>query len=135
MFYPKYKAVAFLTSKYKDVKVNDYFITLDLETRTLFNGNLEVISGVIYTGTEFLTYFIIAYNNDSKKLIYALIKDLFESAPKSMSTNIYIHNFSHFDSVFILRTLAEYSSTFSIILSFLAILLSKKERKTRRKYY
>ena len=64
-----------------------------------------------------------------------LIKDLFESAPKSMSTNIYIHNFSHFDSVFILRTLAEYSSTFSIILSFLAILLSKKERKTRRKYY
>ena len=49
-----------------------------------------------------------------------LIKDLFESAPKSMSTNIYIHNFSHFDSVFILRTLAEYSSTFSIILSFLA---------------
>ena len=74
MFYPKQKPVAFLSSKSKDVKVNDYFITLDLETRTLFNGNLEVISGVIYTGTEFLTYFIIAYNNDSKKLIYAFNK-------------------------------------------------------------
>ena len=91
------------------------FFTLDLETRTLQNGNMEVISGIFYNGTDYFTYFISDYDYQSEKLIYAMITDLFKFAPKSISSNVYCHNFSNFDSIFLLKYLAEYSSTFSIV--------------------
>ena len=114
MFYPKQRPVAFMLPKNKDTKILTNFITLDLETRTLQNGNLEVISASFFDGLTYFTYFISDYTN-SQSMLKSMIKDLFLISKKQEITKVYIHNFSNFDSVFLLNLLAVMSSTFNII--------------------
>ena len=89
-------------------------ITLKLETREAFySSELEIVSACYYDGVNYNTYFINDYE-DSVALILALITDLF-SQPENHGKNVYGHNFSGFDSIFILQTLAEFTRKFKII--------------------
>ena len=89
-------------------------ITLKLETREAFySSELEIVSACYYDGVNYNTYFINDYE-DSVALILALITDLF-SQPENHGKNVYVHNFSGFDSIFILQTLAEFTRKFKII--------------------
>lgn len=106
----------------KDSSHSFFAGTLDLETRTdPITKELEVISACRFTESKwgdgwYKTYFINDYEN-SHDLILALITDLF-SPPFCLDRSgmvFYVHNFSGFDSVFILQTLAEYTEMFKII--------------------
>ena len=108
------KPALFMERLEKDSSHSFFASTLDLETRTDPNTSLlEVISACYYNGFGYGTYFINDYKN-SQDLILAFITDLF-SFPYNNGKVVYVHNFSGFDSVFILQTLAEYTEMFKII--------------------
>lgn len=116
------KPALFMERLEKDSSHSFFAYTLDLETRTdPITNELEVISACHYHRSKwgdcfYETFFINDYEN-SHDLILALITQLF-SVPLCLSANgavFYVHNFSGFDSVFILQTLAEYTEMFKII--------------------
>ena len=45
-------------------KINNKILTLDLETRTLSSGKLEVISSAIYDGKNKYTFYILDYKDE-----------------------------------------------------------------------
>lgn len=105
-------SVPFMQPIPKDETISqNNFITLDLETRKLPTGDLEVISAVFYTGTDYFTYFLTDFHS-TESMLRQMVEDLFLKS--SQSTNIYVHNFSGFDSIFLLGILADYASTFSL---------------------
>lgn len=81
------------------------FVTMDLETRTI-NGEMSVYCCSIYDGSELNNFYLTDYKNDEELLIIA-IKSLFKRKYKGL--NVYLHNFSNFDSVFLLSTLSKLS--------------------------
>jgi DNA polymerase elongation subunit (family B) len=80
----------------KDTKVN--ILTLDLETRRLSSGELEVISGTIYDGKDYHTFYITDYISDFE-LLEAMIKTLLNFN----NYKVYIHNSSNFDLIFLFK--------------------------------
>lgn len=110
------KNVLFMQSEVKDgVAAPTDFITLDLETKAIGNDkcNLMVISAVVYDGVDYHNYFINDYV-DTTNLIISMITDLFTN-PLNHRKNVYVHNLSGFDSMFILNTLANYPELFKLI--------------------
>lgn len=83
------------------------FLTLDLETRTLIDGNLEVISSCIYDGTIYKTFYLTDYL-DSDALLEATIKFLLSE--KYNNYKVYIHNSSSFDIIFLFKHILELKS-------------------------
>lgn len=84
----------------KDTKPKLDVITLDLETRNLKDKGLEVISAVFFDGLNYFTYFLTDYKSPSA-MINQMLKDLLNN-PEYKGRNIYIHNLSNFDGVFLL---------------------------------
>lgn len=98
------RKVQYLKSINRDILINEKFITMDIETRSL-NNILTPLSVSIFDGTEVYSFYLNDYNNDYDKLIKESIKLLMQS--KYDKYVVYLHNFSKFDGVFILRFLAE----------------------------
>lgn len=88
------------------INKNEYFklkyITMDLETRTL-KGLMSVYCCCIYDGKNLHSFYLTDYNNDEELLINALRLLLLR---KYSGYNIYIHNFSNFDVVFLIKILS-----------------------------
>ena len=111
----KVKPVAFLSILKKDIENKYSFITLNLESRKLENGNLEVVSASFFNGISYYTYFLSDYKN-SKEMLKTMIKKLFLVVKEGKGqSKIYVHEFSKFGGNFLLGLLAELSSTFHII--------------------
>lgn len=124
----KNNSVAYLKRLPTDKSVSSNFITLDLETRVLATGNLEPISAVFFDGSQYSTYFLYDFTS-SRDMLEHMITDLFKLARKDASTIIYVHNFSGFDSIFLLGILADYASTFNILKrdgNIISLIVSKK---------
>jgi hypothetical protein len=89
------------------VKVDDFFkfkcITMDLETRVL-DGIMSVYCCSIYDGKNLTSYYLTDYNNEEQLLITALKSLLLR---KYIGYNVYMHNFSNFDCIFLLKILTE----------------------------
>src|ERR1700684_1752679 len=79
---------------------NIKILTLDLETRQLPNGSLEVISSAIFDGENYHTFYLTDYINQEELLI-ATTKVLTDI--KYNGYNVYIHNFSLFDAIFLFK--------------------------------
>lgn len=95
-------------------RVHDFTaITLDLETRKLKNNSLEVISAVFFDGENYFTYFLTDYKS-SNLMIIQMLKDLLNN-PEYNGRNIYIHNLSNFDGVFLLTGIVEYVDDISLL--------------------
>jgi hypothetical protein len=75
-------------------------LTLDLETRRLDNGQLEVISSAIYDGKDYYAFYLLDYTNQSD-----LLKDTVRvlTNPKYKGYKVYIHNLSGFDGIFLFK--------------------------------
>jgi DNA polymerase type B, organellar and viral len=80
---------------------------MDIETRIIDDGNLEATTISIYDGVKAGSYFLSDYSNPDE-MIQAAIKSLM--IRKYHRSRVYIHNFSQFDSVFILRNLVYLSN-------------------------
>jgi hypothetical protein len=81
-------------------KNNPMLLCLDLETRRLDNGQLEVISSAIFDGIDYYTFYLLDYNTQEDLLI-ATVKVLTDI--KYNGYNVYIHNFSLFDAIFLFK--------------------------------
>lgn len=84
---------------------SDKFITMDLETRTI-NEIMTPYAASIFDGTEKVSFYLEEFSNPNDLLTTAL-KYLMQA--KYHNYKIYIHNFSFFDGVFLLRILSELS--------------------------
>ncbi len=90
-----------------DKTINNKFITLDIETRTIDNI-MEPYCISIYDGSKFNTFYLSDFKNSKEMLINAI------SALMKRSYNgykVYIHNLSHFDGIFLLRILSSIPNT------------------------
>jgi DNA polymerase type B, organellar and viral len=75
-------------------------LTLDLETRQLSGGHLEVISSCIYDGENYHTFYLIDFKSQEELLIET-VKVLVD--PMYNGYQVYIHNFSLFDAIFLFK--------------------------------
>jgi DNA polymerase elongation subunit (family B) len=87
-------------------------ITMDLETRTINNG-LEAISNAIYDGEDYKTFFITDYKN-SEEMLRDSLKYLMQD--KYNNHHIYLHNFSKFDGIFLLRIIANLDAKVNVLI-------------------
>lgn len=92
----------YLSTIKKDIMYSNNFITMDLETRNL-NGILNPICVSIYDGKIKSSFFISDYLNTDQMLKVAI-----ESIMKQQYKGyiVYLHNFSYFDGVFLMKILS-----------------------------
>jgi hypothetical protein len=97
------------TSSNPPVGHSPKILTLDLETRRLSDDNLEVISNCIYDGSTYETFYLTDYNFDQDKLLKASIEYLLKpwGGTAYKGYNIYVHNLSMFDGIFILKNIVD----------------------------
>lgn len=87
------------------------FITLDLETKVV-NKNMYPYCSSIYDGQIFKTFYITDYEHNFSSIeeqSKALLVDsiLYLLKPKYSGYKVYIHNFSYFDGIFIMKILTD----------------------------
>ena len=81
------------------------FITMDLETLSI-DGKLSPYAVSTYDGKEY-NFFYLSANKNSDELLIDSIKSLM--IRKYHGYKVYLHNFSNFDSIFILKILSKIS--------------------------
>lgn len=104
------RKVNYLTKIEKDSVVSNKYITMDLETRNI-NGTLEPIC---------ISTFFVDGNEDKSENYYLnrftspenMLKTAIESLlrPKFNDYKVYLHNFSNFDGIFMIKILSEIST-------------------------
>jgi hypothetical protein len=92
-----------ISSTKKDKKLVNNFIVCDIETRNV-NNKLTPICFSVYDGIKSNSFYLTDYKSSDEMLLTAIRSLLFT---KYHGWNIYFHNFSLFDGVFILKILAE----------------------------
>jgi hypothetical protein len=85
---------------------------LDLETR-IVNNKLKPYCVSIFDG-QFVSSFYLKDFINEEELLKNVIQKLF--SVKNNKCNIYIHNFSYFDGIFLLRLISELSSKVDVII-------------------
>lgn len=97
------KHTKYLNKLIPDRFINDKFLTMDLETRTI-NGNTSPYCVSIYDGSKATTFYLLDYKTSDEMLISSI---KFLMKPKYHNYKIYLHNFSFFDAIFLMRPLSE----------------------------
>lgn len=86
----------------------DSFLTMDLETRTIKNskgdGIMSVVSISIYDGKSFYSFYLNNYASESEMVLEAFKTICIR---KYNGYKVYLHNFSYFDSVFLLSIISK----------------------------
>lgn len=100
------RKVSFMKPAVKSMTISDHFITMDLETRTI-DGVMSVIAISIFDGNDIKSFYITEYIN-SDKLLEASLRYIM--IRKYNGYKIYLHNFSKFDGVFMLKILSNLST-------------------------
>lgn len=97
------KAKYFKTLK-KDKYLSDNFITMDLETKSI-NGVLEPYCISIFNGKFPYSFYITDYGGSSENLMKAALNFLLKR--KYNKNKVYVHNFSYFDGIFLIRVISD----------------------------
>lgn len=92
----------------KDFKV----ITMDLETRSI-NGKISPYACSIYDGKEFKFFYLSDYENSDALLKASILHIMTKTYNKY---TVYLHNFSKFDGIFLVKVLTELSNKINIIM-------------------
>ena len=93
----------YIKGKNPDTSIKKNYITMDLETRSIDNV-MSVIAACIYDGNTCKSFYLTDYTN-SEELLKESITYLLQR--KYNGFKVYIHNFSKFDAVFMLRIMAK----------------------------
>lgn len=96
----------FISNVKKSAYLSEKFITMDLETRKL-SGVLKAYCVSLNDGSERVSFFLTDFKNSSHMLECA-VKFLMKR--KYDGCRVYLHNFSNFDSVFLINTLSKLTS-------------------------
>ena len=92
----------YLSTIKKNIMYSNKFMTMDLETKNL-NGTLTPICVSIYDGKIKSSFFISEYIN-SDEMLKASIESIMIQKYKGYI--VYLHNFSYFDGVFLIKILS-----------------------------
>ena len=87
----------------KSIFLNKNIITMDLETRTR-NGIMEAYAVCIYDGRESKSFYLSDYKN-SEDMLLSSLRSL--CIRKYNQHKVYLHNFSNFDGIFLLKHIAQ----------------------------
>lgn len=101
------KKVNSLYSVSPSKKLANKFITLDIETYTI-DGIMKPYCVGIFDGKKKTTYYLTDYENEERMLFYALINVI---KAKYHLYNVYVHNLSKFDGIFLLNALKRIGNT------------------------
>jgi hypothetical protein len=101
------KNVSFLTKTNRNFYLSYNFLTMDLETRVI-NGVMSSYCVSIYNGKIFKSFYLSDYLNE-KEMLRDSIKFLMKR--KYDNHKIYLHNFSKFDSTFLLSVITDLSDS------------------------
>ena len=95
----------FITSIKPSLSLTEKFITMDIETRSI-NGVFYAYCVSIFDGENVSTFFLSEYNNPDELLESAILSIM---KRKYNGYKVYLHNFSKFDGVFLLKILTKLS--------------------------
>jgi hypothetical protein len=135
IFYEEEKPTKFIDTEKKDKKQTDNYLTLDLETRMIGNKMVPICMS-IFDGMESKSFLFPnseRWKNDMETAIRYLMKR------KYYFKKIYIHNFSYFDSIFMIDVLSKLGKLDFIIREnriiqlTLTFVISKSNSKNLRK--
>ncbi len=85
-----------------DNKINNKFITLDIETQTI-NNIMTLYCICFYDGKSSKSFYLSDYKDNQEMLLYAITSLL---KRKYNGYKVYVHNLSNFDGIFILKILS-----------------------------
>lgn len=97
---------------FKSPYLQEKIITMDLETRTI-EGKMYPYAVSTYDGNMF-NYFYLSDYSSSDELLKAAVTSLM--LRKYNGYSVYLHNFSHFDGIFLIKILTELSSRIKVIM-------------------
>jgi hypothetical protein len=97
------KSTTFLKPIHPQGFFSTHFLTMDLETRTI-DSRMSPYSLSIYDGKITTSFYLLNYIN-SDELLKSAIR--FVMRPKYHNYKVYLHNFSFFDGIFLLKVLSE----------------------------
>jgi DNA polymerase type B, organellar and viral len=106
------RVVAFLKSIRPSITLSEDFITMDLETKEI-NGVLMPYCVSIYDRESKTSFFLLDYKS-SELMLEDSIKHLMRR--KYDDCKIYLHNFSYFDGIFLIRILSNLSDNINPII-------------------
>lgn len=101
-----HKKVSFLNKIRKDMHNSKKFITMDLETR-IINEVMTSYCVSIYDGKIFKSFYLTDFSSEKEMLRESLF---YLMKRKYHNHRIYLHNFSRFDSVFLLSVMTDLSN-------------------------
>ena len=87
--------------------MSDRIITMDLETRDIDGWALPYCIS-IYDGVNIKSFYLLDFNDNIEKMLEVSIKYLMRE--KYNKYKVYLHNFSYFDSIFLINTLSNLSN-------------------------
>jgi hypothetical protein len=96
------KKVKYLTKVYSATSLSDKFMTMDLETRTI-EGIISPYAVSIYDGRENFSFYLSDFKSPEELVENSIIHLL---RRKYNNYKVYIHNFSNFDSIFMMKVLS-----------------------------
>nr|QWO71399.1 DNA polymerase [Lyophyllum semitale] len=88
------------------------FITMDLETRNI-NGVMNPYCVSIYDGKEIITFYLTDFKDYTEMLESAILTLM---KRKYNGYRVYLHNFSNFDGIFLIRVLSKLSDNIKPII-------------------
>ena len=97
------KQVKFIGKINRSVFISKNFVTMDLETRTI-DGIMTPYCISIYDGIKATSFYLSDFENPDLMLKSSLN---YLMKPKYHNYKVYIHNFSFFDAIFLLRIFSE----------------------------
>jgi hypothetical protein len=99
------KNVSFLSKIKQNNFYSKKFITMDLETRVI-NNKMTSYCVSIYDGEIFKSFYLTDFTSENKMLRASI---LYLMKRKYHNYKIYLHNFSRFDSIFLLKVITDLS--------------------------
>ncbi len=100
------KSVEFLTKIKRSMKNSKNILTMDLETRTI-NEVMSSYCVSIYDGKTTKSFYLSDYSGDTAENDMLKASILYIMKRKYHNHRVYLHNFSKFDAVFLLRVMTD----------------------------
>jgi len=135
----KRKKVQYFTNLKPCKKVSYQFITMDLETKSI-NGNLIPYCVSIFDGKISYSFYITDYKSSDEMLKASV---LFILKIKYNGHRVYLHNFSYFDGIFLMKIISDLVISNNIkpvirdnrIINLRVEFLPENTKNKQRKYY
>lgn len=106
------RKTSFLKSIKQDMFLTENYLVMDIETKDIDNEKVPYCVS-IYDGENNITFYLLEYNS-SEHMLEEAIRYLMKR--KYDNYKVYLHNFSNFDGIFLLKILSNLSNDIKLII-------------------